>query len=175
MPLRIPHLGRGRVPHASSADSPPRRMTFYRHSEREKFSNPLPVPCRIAVVAPNFQDKDGVRSFDEDQSSEIARFLPEILAGTVPVLLRLAEVVRISRALVAFSGARVGPVTHRDRDLLWSAYQVPIFEQCLGPNGKVIARECEAHDGLHLYLPQHYHGKVRTEACPCGRAEPRIA
>jgi hypothetical protein len=150
-------------------------MTFYRHSTREKFDNPLPVPCRIAIVAPNFLEKDGVRSFDEDQSPEIVKFRPEILAGTVPALLRLAEAIRIPRAVVAFSGARVGPVTDRDRDLLWSAFQVPVFEQCLGPDGAVMARECEAHDGLHLYAPQHYHGALRSEACPCGRPQPRIA
>jgi hypothetical protein len=174
MHLRIPLLTRGRAPHASSADTPPRRMTFYRHSDREKFDNPLPVSCRIAVLAPNFLEKDGVRAFEEDQTAEIQKYRPEILAGTVPTLLRLAERIRIPRALVAFSGARVGPVTHRDRDLLWSAYEVPIFEQCLGQDGAVIARECEAHDGLHLYLPKQYHGEVRTEACACGRPEPRI-
>jgi hypothetical protein len=174
MSLRIPHLGRGRAPHASSADSPPRRMTFYRHTAREKFSNPLPTACRIAVIAPNFQEKDGVRTFDESQFPEIQKFRPEILAGTVHVLLRLAETLRIPRAIVAFSGARVGPLTHFDRDLLWTAYQVPVFEQCLGPDGAVIARECEAHEGLHLYLPEHYHGPLRIDPCPCGRSEVRI-
>ena len=174
MQLRIPLIHRGRAPHASSAVSPLKRMTFYRHSAREKFDNPLPVACRVAMLAPNFQEKDGVRAFEEDQTVEIQKFKPEILAGTVPVLLRLAEMIRIPRALVAFSGARVGPVTPRDRDLLWSAYQVPVFEQCLGQEGAVIARECEAHDGMHLYLPHQYHGPLRTEACACGRPEPRI-
>ena len=175
MKLRIPLPKRGRAQHASSADpAPPRRMTFYRHSQRERFQNPLPSTCRVAVVSPNFADKDGVRTFDEDQYREIEVYEPEILAASVPVLLRLAERIRISRAIVAFSGARVGAVTNRDRDLLWSAFQAPVFEQRLGPDGGVIARECEAHDGLHLYVPQHFHGDLRTEACACGRAEPRI-
>jgi phenylacetate-coenzyme A ligase PaaK-like adenylate-forming protein len=150
-------------------------MTFYRHSQREKFENPLPAPCRIAVLAPNFAEQDGVRSFEENQLKEIETFRPEILAGSVPVLLRLAETIRIPRAIVAFSGARVGPVSPLDRDLLWSAYQVPVFEQCFSPDGAVMARECEAHDGLHLYLPQHYQGSLRTDPCPCGRVEPRMA
>jgi phenylacetate-coenzyme A ligase PaaK-like adenylate-forming protein len=115
-----------------------------------------------------------VRSFDEEQYREIELFQPEILAASVPVLLRLAESIRVTRAIVAFSGARVGAVTGRDRDLLWCAFQAPVFEQRLGPDGGVIARECEAHDGLHLYVPQHFHGELRTEACACGRAEPRI-
>jgi hypothetical protein len=150
-------------------------MTFYRHSKRERFENPLPSSSRIAVLAPNFTERDGVRCFAEEQFPEIEKFCPEILAGTVPVLLRLAQTIRITRAIVAFSGSRIGPVSHRERDLLWSAYQVPIFEQCLGPNGIVIARECEAHDGLHLILPALYQGSLRSEPCPCGRPEPRIA
>jgi hypothetical protein len=150
-------------------------MTFYRHSKKDQFHNPLPNSCRIAVVAPNFEETDGVRSFDEEELPEISNFCPEILAGTVPVLLRLAEAIRVPKALVAFSGARIGPVTHRDRDLLWSAHQVPVFEQRFAPNGFVMARECEAHDGLHVYLPQHCHGPLQTEVCACGRPEPRIA
>jgi hypothetical protein len=175
MSFRIPHIRRGCAPHASSADSPPRRMAFYRHTQRERFDNPLPVACRIAVVAPNFEERDGVHTFEENQIPEIEKFRPEVLAGTVHVLLRLAEAIRIPRAVVAFSGSRLGPVTNRDRDLLWSAYQVPVFEQSLGPDGRVIARECEAHDGLHLYLVDHFQGPLRQDACPCGRPEPRIA
>jgi hypothetical protein len=169
--MRFPLFPRGS---ASAADPNPGRTTFYRHSQRERFFSPLPAPSRVAVVAPNFQEKDGLRSFNEGESKEIQSFRPEILAASVPVLLRLAQLLRVPRAVVAFSGARVGPVTHRDRDLLWSAYEVPVFEQSLAPDGSVFARECEAHDGLHLYLPQHYHGNLRHDACPCGRSEPRL-
>jgi hypothetical protein len=150
-------------------------MTFYRHSQREIFQNPLPVPCRIAVLAPNYQEKDGVRAFDENQLPEIQSYRPEILAATVHVLLRLAPLIRIPRALVAFSGARLGPLTHRDRDLLWQAFQIPVFEHSLAPDGAVFARECEAHDGLHLYLPRHNQGSLRPDPCPCGRPEPLIS
>ena len=44
-----------------------------------------------------------------------------------------------------------GPaITDRHRDLLWRAFRVPVFEQLRNWEGEVIARECEAHDGLHL-------------------------
>jgi hypothetical protein len=175
MQFRIPLANRGRVPHASSAEAAPRRMTFYRHSRREKFENPLPASCRIAVIATGFAERDGVRAFEEGQTREIQAFRPEILAATVPTLLRLAETIRVTHALVPFSGARIGAVTALDRDLLWKAYQVPVFEQAFGPDGAIMARECEAHDGLHLYLPKRYHGALRTEPCACGRPEPRIA
>jgi hypothetical protein len=115
-----------------------------------------------------------VRAFEEEQLRDIEQFRPEILAASMPVLLRLARTIRLTRAIVPFSGSRLGPVSGRDRDLLWSAYQVPVFEQRLGPDGSVVARECEAHDGLHLYLPRHFEGEIRTEPCACGRKEPRI-
>jgi hypothetical protein len=149
-------------------------MAFYRHSERERFASPLPGPARVAIVAPNFAERNGVRCFAEEELCEIQRYRPEILAATVHVLLRLAASIRIPRAIVVFSGARLGPITARDRDLLWAGYQVPVFEQCLLPDGSVLARECEAHDGLHLISPAAYNGERRLEPCPCGRPEPRI-
>jgi phenylacetate-CoA ligase len=41
-------------------------------------------------------------------------------------------------------------LSEEDRNELWRAFEVPIFEQCLGPGGAVLAWECEAHDGLHI-------------------------
>jgi hypothetical protein len=172
--LRIPPFNRGRAPHASSADSPPRRMTFYRHSPREIFASPLPAPSRIAVFSGLFAEKRGVRCFEPESVAEVQTFDPHILAGSVHTLLRVAPVIRTLRAVVPFSGARVGEVTSRDRDLLWIAYQVPVFEQRFGTDGSIIARECEAHDGLHLVSPGIFRGPVRTDVCECGRPEPRI-
>lgn len=172
MIVRIPLPKRGRAQRASSADSSAGRTAFYGHSRRERFQNPLPTPCRIAVLSPKFAERDGVRYFAEERHREIDIFGPDILAGAVPALLRLAEKVRVTRAVVAFSGARV--VSDRDRDLLWNAFQAPVFEYRFGPEGEVIARECEAHDGLHLFVPERFCGEVRTEACACGRLEPRI-
>jgi hypothetical protein len=166
--LRIPPFKRGRVTHASSAES------FYRHSNRQPFANPLPVAARTAVLGARFAEKGGVRCFEPDSHIDIQAFNPEILAGTVHALLRLAPVVRDLRAIVAFSGSRLGDVTMQDRDLLWKAFQVPVFEQRLAADGTVIARECEAHDGLHLYVAGSYSGSTRREPCECGRSEPRI-
>jgi hypothetical protein len=173
--LRIPLLHGGRANHASSADSSSsRRMPFYRHSQRERFESPLPGQARVAVLAPNFAERNGVRCFVEEELPAIELFHPEILAGTVHALLRLAASLRIPRAVVAFSGARIGPLTSRDRDLLWTGFQVPIFEQWLLPDGSVMARECQAHDGLHLVSPAHYRGELLSDPCPCGQVEPRI-
>jgi hypothetical protein len=42
------------------------------------------------------------------------------------------------------------PLEQGQRDLLWFAFRVPVFEQLRDWDGYVIARECETHNGLHL-------------------------
>jgi hypothetical protein len=53
---------------------------------------------------------------------------------------------------------------------------VPLFEQVIGKSGKLLAAECEAHDGLHVVSPDlSLHGEPVDESpCPCGRKTPRI-
>src|SRR6266542_1700196 len=84
------------------------------------------------------------------------------IAGTVPVLRSLAEAVEsgvaarpaLEMAVVAFTGTCHGELSALERDLFWRVFQVPVFEQLLAPDGRVIAMECDAHDGLHLLDPE---------------------
>ncbi len=67
-------------------------------------------------------------------------------------------------------------MTEADRENLWSAFRVPVFEQVIGKSGKLLAAECEAHDGLHIAspaLPLHRES-LDDSPCPCGRKTPRI-
>jgi hypothetical protein len=59
---------------------------------------------------------------------------------------------------------------------LWQAYRVPVFEQIIGRSGRLLAAECEAHDGLHIESPdvQLSGEKFETLACACGRTTPRL-
>jgi hypothetical protein len=63
-----------------------------------------------------------------------------------------------------------------DRDALWSAFRVPVFEQVIGKSGKLLAAECEAHDGLHMVSPDlPFAGEsIHDSLCPCGRKTARI-
>ena len=36
------------------------------------------------------------------------------------------------------------------RERLWDAFELPVFEQLRGFEGELLASECDAHDGLHL-------------------------
>jgi hypothetical protein len=118
-------------------------------------------------------------------------------------LLRLAQAVDSppDQAVAAFTGMGAGILTNAQRDHLWNVYQVPLFEQFLGTDGRVIAIECVVHSGLHirqdaavlqcvdgeiiltsltdedapaLRLSTGLAGTIETEVCDCGRTEPRL-
>ncbi len=105
------------------------------------------------------------------------------------------------RAMVIFSGIDAGVLTEEHRDRLWNKYQLPLFEQFVGTDGRVVASECEVHAGLHvreedavvecvdgeivltsltdqqapaLRVLSGLSGAIEMEACDCGRTEPRI-
>ncbi|MDP9170520.1 MAG: hypothetical protein M3N54_07885 [Acidobacteriota bacterium] len=79
-------------------------------------------------------------------------------------------------ALIIVTGIEDSPLEAHHRDLLWSAFGLPVFEQLRGPAGAVIARECEVHDGLHVEdraaLPPGT--ELLTTACDCGNELPRV-
>jgi hypothetical protein len=68
-------------------------------------------------------------------------------------------------------------LTAADREQLWRAFRVPLFEQIIGPNGERLAAECEAHDGLHIEDPERdWTGfAVDKGLCACGLRTPRIS
>ncbi len=103
--------------------------------------------------------------------------------------------------LVVFSGVDAGLMTAEQRHDLWERYQVPLFEQFLGTDGRVVAAECELHAGLHirpngavfellddelvitsltdeaspaLRMQSGFTGQIDREPCECGRLEPRL-
>jgi len=110
-----------------------------------------------------------------------------VIAAATPVLRSLAEAVESGRvtlppveaAVVAFTGICHGELTVLERDLFWRVFQVPVFEQLLAPDGRVMAMECDAHDGLHLLDPaaplDGYSAILDGTPCGCGNPQPRLA
>jgi phenylacetate-coenzyme A ligase PaaK-like adenylate-forming protein len=43
-----------------------------------------------------------------------------------------------------------GLLSDVDRDILWAAFELPVFEHLIGVEGERLAWECDAHYGLHL-------------------------
>ncbi len=67
-------------------------------------------------------------------------------------------------------------LTPEQRQILWRAFHVPVFEQIIGENGAVLAAECEAHAGLHIESNRFDAAgrAVETAKCGCGRTTPRL-
>ncbi len=80
------------------------------------------------------------------------------IAGPIDVLRRLAVEVLEGRAAVPSVARRVvvhtsvsgDALSEPDRNLLWEAFGLPVFEQLRGFDGELLASECEAHAGMHL-------------------------
>jgi hypothetical protein len=73
--------------------------------------------------------------------------------------------------------ARLGDplLSEEDRDFVWRTFGVPAFEYLLNENGRIIARECEAHEGLHFDgLPTFWKSEIIDEICPCGAPGSRL-
>jgi hypothetical protein len=171
---------------------------------------PLRCSPRTAVLMPGFEQTKSVKVLPADWRL-LTRFRPEALAASVGVLRMLAKAIDNGRgrlpslqcAMIAFTGPWSDGLLHEaDRELFWRIFQVPVFEQHLGPDGRVVAWECEAHLGLHL-LPtraviedsdQHQllitsltdlrrpavrlrtqlAGSIANGDCPCGERSPKL-
>jgi hypothetical protein len=83
---------------------------------------------------------------------------------------------KLTHAAIVLARPGQSALTESQRDWLWRRFQVPVFEQVIGPNGALLAAECEAHDGLHadpaetLLTGEHFD----PSPCPCGRRSPKI-
>jgi len=166
--------------------------------------------ARAAAIAPWFPVCAGIRVFPELDSPALGEFSPSVIGATAPILVWLAEealarrlrLPGLDRALVAWSAIGHAVLKPAERDLLWLAYPVPVYEEIRGPRGELLAWECEAHCGLHVAerravfvagedgelsvclgypdgrttppLSLGLEGRVETAACACGRAGRRI-
>jgi hypothetical protein len=140
-----------------------------------------PAP-RTAVLVPWFHESSlanrTLRVFPHGWSADAVSFAPAAVAGTLDQLNVLArEGIRsLTHSLIVLSRPEQQRMSDADRDALWSAFRVPVFEQVIGKSGKLLAAECEAHDGLHVVSPDlRLDGESLDDSlCPCGRTTPRI-
>ena len=139
---------------------------------------PLESQPRIAVLGPWFREAGTVRVFRRGWNQESSRFAPQAIAGTWRQLQELAQnrAAQPTHAVIVIARAGMPLLSHADREQLWRAFQVPVFEQIVGVCGKLLAAECEAHDGLHLEsegvtAPGFL---LDQSPCACGRKTPRL-
>jgi hypothetical protein len=78
--------------------------------------------------------------------------------------------------VVVLSTCDSGLVSPADRDFVWNSLRVPLLEYLVDPGGRIVARECEAHDGLHIEssFEAGAVGEVVRNTCGCGRDGARL-
>jgi hypothetical protein len=151
-------------------------FSFRPNAAAAVFVNPLDPPPRTAILAPRFRSTRTTRVFPNGWDNEVARFSPGAIAGTFDQLLAAADAgVQLTHAVVCLSWDIDNLLTDAQRDRLWEAFGVPVFEQILGPDNVLLANECDAHAGLHL-TPAHAGMRADVARCACGRSSaPAIA
>jgi hypothetical protein len=137
-----------------------------------------PVP-RVAVFGERFRETRSVAVIPALDWTALERCRPEALAARVGVLRETASAIRqdilrldVTHAVIAFTRS-AEELSEGDRELFWSTFQVPVFEQRLDEAGRLIAWECEAHSDLHIEPDAMIQGIRRR--CACGRTTPVLA
>ena len=176
----------------------------------QAFRSPLEHTPKTAILMAGFQQTSGVKMIAGNWSKGLKRFGASALAAPLTVLRDLATAVEtgeqeingLKHFVIPFTGGEQGELREEDRERFWRVFQVPLFEQRLGFDGRVIAYECEAHSGMHI-LPERAafeetadsellltsltdlrhptlrvgtrtSGKIQQECCDCGNASPRL-
>jgi len=122
--------------------------------------------------------------FKDGWDIEAAAYRPAAIAGTWRQMEALLahKIASLTHALIVLARpddslqAKDLLLTMEQRQQLWSAFRVPVFEQIIGENGALLAAECEAHSGLHKESPKLEVAGLIIEGgpCGCGRITPRI-
>jgi len=113
---------------------------------------------KTAILMAGFKPASGIRVITQNWSKGLKRFGASALAAPAGVLRSIADAVEageqdapvLEHFVVSFTGAEQGELAEEDRERFWQVFRVPVFEQRLGFDGRVIAYECEAHHGLHI-------------------------
>jgi phenylacetate-coenzyme A ligase PaaK-like adenylate-forming protein len=128
---------------------------------RQDLEYPLSRPPRTAVLGQEMRGGLKIRNFAGYRSQKLAQFAPESLAAPSDTIRALAQSIEegevqwrpLRQALIVFTDVVRGALSVEDRDYFWRVFQVPIFEQFRGFAGELLAQECEAHEGMHIHVP----------------------
>jgi len=154
-------------------------------TQLQQFTFPLAGPVRVALLEEGFRTDANVRTWTPGDMAGLQSYAPEALVAPLDLALSLADRKRrgildlpsVRTAIVVLTYYEDSPLIDDYRDLLWRAWGVPVFEQLRAPDGTVMARECEVHDGLHLVTLQNPHRadlEIVNGVCECGAETPRL-
>jgi hypothetical protein len=142
------------------------------------FQYPVVPAARTAVLGRRFRPSRIIRVFPDGWCAEAAEFRPAALAGTREQLTGLlgTRIPSLTHALIVVLKPGERRVSEAERERFWRAFGVPLFEQVIEPSGRVLATECEAHEGLHIeaegfVMEDH---SLDESPCGCGSKTPRL-
>lgn len=179
-------------------------------SKPQAFRSPLEHTPKTAVLMPGFEQTSTVKTVAQNWTQGLKSFGSSALAAPVCVLREMAATIEFGQQemhalqhfVVSFTGGDHGELREEDREQFWRVFQVPVFEQRVGFDERVVAHECEAHDGLHI-MPERaafeetaesellmtsltdlryptlrvgtrWVRSIEHECCGCGNAAPRL-
>lgn len=140
----------------------------------------LPFPAgphlRMAQLAKT-AGFDSVVAFPEECVSDLQSFKPQVLVAPAQALLAAARAIFAgdlsleSIDVAIFVLIQIGdtPVPPPERDLIWRAFRVPVYELYVDSASNLLASECEAHDGWHVRSPNvqfFLEGRELLLCCP---------
>ncbi|SRR5579884_2238626 len=133
---------------------------------------------RTAVLGPWVRPNGNVRVFPRGWDQEAAAFEPQAIAAEWAQIEALlgGPIPSLTHAILVLAHRPEERLTAAQRNRVWAAFGVPVFEQILDKSGLLLAGECEAHAGLHiesakLRVPAAW---LDTGVCGCGRGTPRL-
>jgi hypothetical protein len=140
---------------------------------------PILPAAPTAVLIPGFRSAGNLRVFESGWCEDVLTFAPAAIAATPAQLdaLRTTPIPSLRNAIIALVRPGEPNLTEEDRERLWRAFRVPVFEQRIDESCALLAAECEAHDGLHVEAPGIVprEGEVlETAPCGCGKTTPRL-
>ena len=151
------------------------RLPFLNHhTNGAVFIHPTDPCPRTAVLAVGFRESKFARVFPQGWDEHVARYSPASMAGPLEQLLRAADAgARLEHSIIVFTHAGEPGLSLFDRESLWKAFGVPVFEQYLGTSSELLASECDAHAGLHV-MNGYENLDLEHDVCPCGNRAPRL-
>jgi len=150
------------------------RIILRRPPSGAAFVHPLDPAPRTAVLTAGFQKTKLTRVFPQGWNERAARFSPACVAGPLDQLLQVAQAGwRVEHSIVVFTYAGQREFSAQDRESFWITFEVPVFEQYLGPDNELLASECDAHSGLHI-VNGYEDLDLEHEVCACGNRAPRL-
>lgn len=156
-------------------------LSLFGRVNHPRFAHPLRTRRTTVVLEPLFRRERNVIHVDPalpGAAAEVAALRPAVVAGSFERLISLAPELDSppTHAVVVLTREGGRQIGEADRDRLWRAYHVPVFEQVVDAAGRLIAWECEAHDGLHLAATARAEGVtvIEENTCACGQHGPRV-